>query len=101
MQVPGQREEVAKTSWKKKRGTIQIVEQHKYGSTTLDAADGANTHDTTGGLKTIDVSNSFHNRNLSVNHSTLHDSTANISSNMRKLEPLTMNLAKDENMRSR
>jgi len=48
---------------------------------------GNDTHATT--TKTIDVSNSFHNRNLSVNNSTLHDSTANIQNNMRKLEPLT------------
>jgi hypothetical protein len=102
MQVPGQREEVAKTSWKKKRGTIQIVDQHKYGSNMLDGGDGAATHDTTNRMKTIDVGNSsFHDRNLSIKQSTLHESTANMTSNMRKLEPIAMSIAKNENMKSR
>ena len=66
----GAREEASKTSWKKKRGTMAVVDQHRFGSTTM--GNGAETHDTTnGGGRTLEVSNSFKNRNLSVNQSTL------------------------------
>ena len=55
MNLKGQREEVAKTSWKKKRGTIQ-VDQAKFGSTTFgNMGNGIAEHDTTAGAQTIDV----------------------------------------------
>lgn len=67
----GAREEASKTSWKKKRGTIAIVDQHRFGSTTMNTiGNGAETHDTTRGGRTLEE-NSMNNRNLSVNHSTL------------------------------
>ena len=50
MNLKGQREEVAKTSWKKKRGTIQALDHNKFGSTTFgNMGNGLAEHDTTAG----------------------------------------------------
>ena len=76
-----------------------MVDQQKFGSTTMglgNMGNGLETNDTNG-AQTIDVTNSEniynsfvqpHNRNLSMNQSTFYDSTGNIQSNVRKLDPL-------------
>lgn len=97
MNLKGQREEMAKTSWKKKRGTIQMtVDQNKFGSTTMNTI-GAGLAENDTGAQTIDVlgtdseniySPAVHNRNMSMGRSTFYDSTGNIQSNIRKLDPL-------------
>ena len=70
LQVGGARDETAKTSWKKKRNNISIVDQTKFGNTSL--GEGIITQDTTAGAKTIELAsdgayNSFNQRNMSVN----------------------------------
>jgi hypothetical protein len=93
LQVGGAREE-AKTSWKKKRGNLSIVE--KPGSVTLGEGLGATT-DTEG--RSLELKNSdqafqtFAHRNFSVNQSTLHDSSQNLNTKLHKLEPITAGTA--------
>ena len=86
-----------------------MVDNQKFGSTTMGLGIGSgleNTNDTTAAAQTIDVLgsgsenvyNSFvapHNRNLSINQSTFYDSTGNIQSNVRKLDPLNQTISSE------
>ena len=81
-----------------------MVDSNKFGSTNMGSM-AIDVQDTTAGAQTIDVNgseseniyNSFvqqgHNRNLSVNQSTFYESTGNIQSNVRKLDPLNQTIS--------